>query len=417
MPTNTSSQDITPAAADQSILLIQQPIDSSSLNSQDLQFISQAGAANQAEIDEASLATSHSDNAAVQLFGQWMITDHIALGTALNDITQQLGIGTNVTFNQQQTQDIQNLGSAYGTSFDQLYTQNQVADHQQTLALFQQEVADGQNPTLKSLAQQAIPILDQHLAGAQQVAGNTSDGSGADNGSGSSNYSGSTRQDTAAVGSKSDNAQNTGVSLATPSAQDISFVQFAAQSGLTEVQEGQLATADTANLPVSVFGRWMVTDHTAVNAVLQTEAQQEGITVPTAPSSDQQAEVVQLQSLPADAFASTYTSAQVTDHANTLMHFVQEATKGQDPVIKAFAQGSIPLLAEHFVAAIDLQLDQLGLGSIASPAVSQLTKLELEAFGSMTSFDGSTGSASGMAGFTDYSQVHALMSAFGTASS
>ena len=229
----------------------------------------------------------------------------------------------------------------------------QVPDHQQTLALFQQEAANGQNPTLKGLAQQAIPILEQHLAGAQQFSGSPS--------------SGTTSQAPPPGG--------TGAATGTPSAQDVSFVQFAAQSGLTEVQEGELAVSSTPNPAVSEFGRWMVTDHTAVNANLQAAAKQEGITVPTAPTAAQQAEIMQLQSLSPRAFASTYINDQLDDHVTTLMQFIKEATTGQDPAIKAFALNTIPVLGEHLVGAGSLKIEQLGLGSVASQLLPELTGL------------------------------------------
>jgi predicted outer membrane protein len=59
MPTNTSSEDSGPPGTGQSIFLIQPPADASSLSDQDRQFVTQASAANQAEIDEGNLATSH----------------------------------------------------------------------------------------------------------------------------------------------------------------------------------------------------------------------------------------------------------------------------------------------------------------------------------------------------------------------
>jgi putative membrane protein len=353
MPTNTSSEDSAPPGTGQTIFLIQQPADASSLSDQDRQFITQASAANQAEIDEGNLATSHSGNTATQTFGQWMVADHTALALALNDTAQQLGVDTTVAYTPQQTQEIQNLESADGSSFDQLYAQTEVTDHQQSLALFQQEATSGLNPTLKNLAQQAIPILEQHLAGAQQLSG--------------SPITATTPQPLS--------SGTTGPAAGTPSDQDISFVQFAAQSGLAEVQEGQLAIANTSNLAVREFGRWMVTDHTAVNANLQTVAQQEGITVPTVPTDAQQGEILQLQSLSPSAFAATYVNNQLDDHVNTLMQFIKEATTGQDPAIKAFAQNTVPALAEHLVGAGNLKLAQVGASSVASQILPELTGL------------------------------------------
>src|SRR4051812_1213536 len=287
MPT-TSPQDATSTGITSPVFTVLQPIDASSLNDQDREFIAQAGAGNATEIAEGRLAMSNSDNIAVQVFGQWMATDHIVAGTVLSDIANQIGVPSDASPTPQQTQDIQSLRSQSGAAFDQLYAPGQVTDHQQTLALFQQETANGQNATLKDIARQAIPVLEQHLAGAQQlVAGiGSSDSSSNDPASQMGISQQTPVADTAPVAT--DTTQAPG---GTPSAQDASFVQFAAQSGLAEVQEGQLAISNSSNLAVSEFGRWMVTDHTANNAVLQNLAAQAGIAVPTSPSAEQQSEI------------------------------------------------------------------------------------------------------------------------------
>jgi putative membrane protein len=380
------------------LFVLPQPGDASSLTDADRQFVAQASSGNLAEIAEGKIAVSNSDNAGVQVFGQWMAANHIVVGTSLNDIAKQLGVSINNTLTPQQAQEIQNLRSQSGAAFDQLYAQGQVADHQQTLALFQQEATNGGNAALKSLAQQAIPILQQHLAGAQQLVsgiGNSSAGSGTNSG-GSNQTQATTAQTTTGTtpGSTGATAQGStgtttqgstgtttqGSTDTTPasatgtlSAQDTSFVQFAAQAGLAEVQEGQLAQSNS-NLAVSEFGRWMVTDHTANGAVLQNLAKQEGITLPTSPSADQQSDIANLQSLPPDAFAAAYSKAQVSDHANTLMQFIKEAEGGQDPALKTFAKDTIPVLTQHLSAAVGLELNQLGASALGSIPIGDLVQ-------------------------------------------
>jgi len=59
-----------------------------------------------------------------------------------------------------------------------------------------------------------------------------------------------------------------------PSAQDINFVAQAAQSGLLEVEEGQLAQTQAADPAVRAFSGRMVADHTAQNATLSSLAAQ-----------------------------------------------------------------------------------------------------------------------------------------------
>jgi len=139
----------------------------------------------------------------------------------------------------------------------------------------------------------------------------------------------------------------------------------------------------------------MVTDHTANNAVLQNLAAQAGIAVPAAPSAEQQSEIAQLQSFPPDAFASTYTQGQVSDHANALLQFIKEAGTGQDPALKTFAQDTIPVLAQHLGAAINLELDQLGINALGSFSVNDLTQLLYGAAGAPSAQSGDESIASG----------------------
>jgi len=295
----------------------------------------------------------------------------------------------------------------------------QVSYHQQTLALFQQEVASGQNATLKDIAQQAIPVLQQHLAGAQQlVVGIGGSDSSSDNPASQAEMS----QQTSTAATAPPATDTTQAPADTLSAQDANFVQFAAQPELAEVQEGQLAISNSSNLAVSEFGRWMVTDHTANNAVLQNLATQAGIALPTAPSAEQQSEIAHHQSLPPDAFASTSTQGQVSDHANALLQFIKEAATGQDPALKTFAQDTIPILAQHLGAAINLELDQLGINALGPFSVSNLTQLLYGAAGAPSGQagdepTGSSGSASQILsgiGLQDPSQM--LMAMFGNAS-
>src|SRR3954454_1855178 len=154
-----------------------------------------------------------------------------------------------------------------------------------------------------------------------------------------------------------------------PSAQDVKFVAAAAQSGLLEVQEGQLAQARATDPAVGAFGARMVADHTAQNAALSSIAAQKGIAVPTSLSPEQQSEIFQLQSQNGSAFDAIYLRGQIKDHADTIIQFIQEVQAGQDPTIKAFAQNSLPLLADHLRASIELEVPRLGV-ALSQPAVA-----------------------------------------------
>jgi putative membrane protein len=170
-------------------------------NQQDATFVEKLGPANTAEITEGSLALQQSHNLAVSEFGRWMVTDHGALGPALEFLAQKAGLSVPTQPDDAEQAKIDELSKLSGSKFDQTYVTEQVADHQQALALLKEEVSKGEDPGLVSFAKHSIPIVEEHLKEAQILssdlipgvhsmgtqAGNANIGSG-----GSSDYSQST---------------------------------------------------------------------------------------------------------------------------------------------------------------------------------------------------------------------------------
>jgi putative membrane protein len=336
----------------------------STLSTQDAAFLQQVQLSGLTEIGAGQVAIRNSSDLAVQEFGRWMAADHAALGTTLAALAQRLGVNLPTALDPQHQSELNDLSSRTGLNFDRSYTAAQVKDHQDTLALFQQEASAGQNSAVVSFAQQALPLLQAHWQQAQvlRAAGQLTD-----------------------LGFRLTAPSSTGVTItptrpsinpAVPNQQqDDTFVQQAATSGLTEVAEGTIAASHTQNPAVSEFGRWMVADHNAVNSVLTAIAQQEGIELPTAITPVQQAEVKFLQSLTDPQFFKTYVTDQVNDHAQTLMQFIQEANTGQDPAITAFARNEIPVLAQHLNEAVALELNLQGKPSTATDISGVITSL------------------------------------------
>jgi putative membrane protein len=321
----------------------------STLSAQDAAFLQQAQLSGLTEIDAGRVAIRNSSDPAVEEFGRWMLTDHAALGNTLTALAQRLGITLPTALDPQHQSELNDLASRTGRNFDQSYTAAQVKDHQDAIALFQQEVSAGQNSAVVAFARQALPLLQAHLQQAEILlaAGQLTDLG--------------FRPTTPSATRVTITPTRPNINPAVPNQQqDVTFVQQAATSGLTEVAEGKIAASHTQNPAVSEFGRWMVADHSAVNNVLAAIAQQEGIQPPTAITPMQQAEVNALQSLTDPQFFTTYVTNQVNDHAQTLMQFIQEANTGEDPAITAFARNQIPVLAQHLNEAVALDLNLQG---------------------------------------------------------
>ena len=131
------------------------------------------------------------------------------------------------------------------------------------------------------------------------------------------------------------------------SAQDDTFMREAAQGGLAEVQDAQLAQQKGTGSEVKQFAGRMITDHNKANTDLQQIAQSKGLTPPAEPSSAQRSTHDKLAKLSAAQFDREYMQGQVFDHEQTVTLFRKEVESGQDPQLKVFAQKYLPTIEDH----------------------------------------------------------------------
>jgi putative membrane protein len=73
----------------------------------------------------------------------------------------------------EQRQLKQKLEGLSGTEFDQQYVQHMLQDHEKTVPVFEKEPKEGHNPKIKTYARDLTPVLEQHLAEAKELAGNS----------------------------------------------------------------------------------------------------------------------------------------------------------------------------------------------------------------------------------------------------
>jgi putative membrane protein len=327
-------------------------------NAQDATFLQQVSQSNSLEIVESTLALQKATNPATQQFANWMIVNHSGAGATLALLAQALGVTLPGSFTTAQATEFNTLAAASGTSFDADYAVGDVTDHRETLALFQQEAASGQNPAVVAFAQQLIPTLQAHLASSEQLA---------------TTITGVTLPvDTVTPPTP---LTSNGPALGTPNAQDAAFVQAASLANMAEVAQSQLATKQTGNPAAVQFANWMVADHSGAEAGLTTLADQEGLTLPSGLDPANQQLLTQLQPLTDGTFFAVYVAGQIVAHTQSLTAFIQETQSGQDTAIKAYASAGIPTLAGHLASALTLEQSTPGAAA-AAPAIDQgLTKM------------------------------------------
>jgi putative membrane protein len=132
---------------------------------------------------------------------------------------------------------------------------------------------------------------------------------------------------------------------------DAAFVMEAAMGGMMEVELGRLALERSGTAEVKQFGQRMIDDHGKGNMKLMGIAQQKGITVPTALSGKAKSEHDKLAKVSGPAFDRAYMDLMVRDHKKDIEEFQEEASKGQDAEVKAFASETLPTLQAHLKMA------------------------------------------------------------------
>jgi putative membrane protein len=145
---------------------------SSELSPVDYDFVAQASAGSQFQIDSARLAEKKAMTPALRDYAHQMLATHGSQKDALAGILQQKGVQAppeallqgayRTILSSLEAQDLQ--------EFERDYLEAQVQYQKGNAALFQNEVQNGTDADLKELARTTMPKIDEHLERASKVA-------------------------------------------------------------------------------------------------------------------------------------------------------------------------------------------------------------------------------------------------------
>jgi putative membrane protein len=130
----------------------------------DQQIAAIADKINTAEIEQARIAQSKSNNEQVRHFAEMMIEHH---GQAKSQ-QQALGLGSaesqmSMQLEQESRATLETLQAKSGPEFDRAYMQGQVEGHQKALDTIQQLRQSAQSPELRTYLDKLTPQVEQHL--------------------------------------------------------------------------------------------------------------------------------------------------------------------------------------------------------------------------------------------------------------
>jgi len=128
---------------------------------------------------------------------------------------------------------------------------------------------------------------------------------------------------------------------------DDMFVKKAQSGGNKEVRLGQLASERAVAPQVKAYGEMMVKDHQAAQGELSQLLQQKDYRLPDNENKDADKSYEKLSKCPAGDFDENYMNEMVKDHEKVVALFEKEAEKGDDPEIRQWAKGKLPVLQQH----------------------------------------------------------------------
>jgi putative membrane protein len=132
---------------------------------------------------------------------------------------------------------------------------------------------------------------------------------------------------------------------------DQKFVDFAAQTDMTEAHLGQAAEGQADNQSVKDFAQMLVTDHTNDYKQISTVATKASLTVPKGLDATHDKMVAPFEKLKGTAFDRRFAHEMVAGHQKAIAEYKREAQDGQNAELKAYATQVLPTLEKHLQAA------------------------------------------------------------------
>jgi len=136
---------------------------------------------------------------------------------------------------------------------------------------------------------------------------------------------------------------------------DSSYLVFAAETDLKEIELGKLAETKGVHAETKAFGKMMAEMHTKSFAELKTAAAAKNITIPQTVTEDGNDAFKDLNDKTGHDFDKAYADAMVDGHEKAINKIEKAADKAKDPDVKAWAAKLLPNLRSHLDQAKTLQ--------------------------------------------------------------
>lgn len=122
-----------------------------------------------AEIDAARLATQRASKDAVRRFAEHVLDEHSRANARLKSLAADRKMILPTVPNSERITERKRLEAQDATRFDAEYVSKQVKEHERTVQLLKEEIANGQDPDLLEFAKDTLSAVTRHLEVAKRL--------------------------------------------------------------------------------------------------------------------------------------------------------------------------------------------------------------------------------------------------------
>ena len=328
VPTTTTPTTTTPTTTNPT---------ATTATTQDTSFVRELRTNNLLEIRLGSLAARRSTNSAVKQFAQRMVTDHTAMGNEWTSLANRLRLSTTSALDVNQQQVVSRLSAVPAADFDREYMSTSVQFHQNVIGLFQNGGPSAQSPEVRQLAAKGLPVLEQHLTMAQQVASQV----GA---SVATNTTGLPETTSTGQVAKNNNRNNNARS-------DQAYVQELWRGHTMQVQLAQLAQDKARDSKVKDFAGNMRKDFQDYLDRWSNLAQKNGITLPNHIGNLHQDKVDRLKKASGKEVDRVYLDIVKETVGSMVPYYQKEGRDAQSSAVRNLVNQELPIIRQHLERA------------------------------------------------------------------
>ncbi|RNI30180.1 DUF4142 domain-containing protein [Rufibacter immobilis] len=132
-------------------------------------FVAEATSGGLFETEMGRLASSKAADPRVKQLGQKMLDHHLQQNTQLKQIADLKNLMVPTSLGDDHQEQYNKVMAQAGQAFDKAYLEALIKDHKEAIEQFEEMSQDGKDTELKTFAAKGLPLLQAHLAQAEQL--------------------------------------------------------------------------------------------------------------------------------------------------------------------------------------------------------------------------------------------------------